>query len=467
VRSGPNSLARPVAGFVGCNASLARSSSGELKSNTSNRIADARLAAGIFFPQRPSLRLTSHGHSPSISDKIIRAGARESSFQDAAQALEELADVTISCRQLSRIAHEVGQQLRVERDQRVTEFQAGRLKAEVETRPALALVGVDGGRLQMRSEGDGPGAHDGSWREDKISVLATAAIASFDSDPEPELPDCFRNREYVEKLVRGIGGQSAMSPPDPQAESPEDSPHTTTNQKDSPRKRPELLVRTYVASTCSSEQFGPMVAAEAQRRNFMSAAFRAFLGDGAAWVWKLQHQYFPTFRAVVDFLHVLGHLFGAVKAAESGTENRWVVFQSWAEACWQGRVDQVIEQLRELLDGLEPLSDAELESVADDDPRKILAQELGYLERNRERMDYPSYRQEGLPCTSSHVESTVKLFNRRVKGSEKFWGESGAETILQLRAAFLSEDSRLSRHLKTRPCSPFRHYKARKNRWAA
>ena len=92
---------------------------------------------------------------------------------------------------------------------------------------------------------------------------------------------------------------------------------------------------------------------------------------------------------------------------------------------------------------------------------------LGYLEDNRERMDYPPYRREGLPWTTSHVESTVKIFNRRVKGSEKFWSEAGAEAILQLRAAFLSEDGRLDRHLKERPSSPFRSYKARKTGEAA
>ena len=50
----------------------------------------------------------------------------------------------------------------------------------------------------------------------------------------------------------------------------------------------------------------------------------------------------------------------------------------------------------------------------------------------------------------------MKIFNRRVKGSEKFWSEAGAEAILQLRAAFLSEDGRLDRHLKERPSGPFR-----------
>jgi hypothetical protein len=399
--------------------------------------------------------------------KILRANVREPSFQDAAEALEDLAEVTISSRQASRLAQEFGQELRTERDHHVEQFQARQLKARVETRPALAVIGVDGGRLQIRGEGDGPGAHDSSWREDKISVLATAAITGFDSDPEPDLPECFRNREYVEKLVRGVAGQGPISQPDPQAETLVDAPPAVADKKGNTRERPELLVRTYVASTCSSEEFGPMVAAEAQSRNFMNAVHGAFLGDGAAWIWKMQHQYFPTFQAVVDFLHVLGHVFAAAKAAETEAEKRWALFQSWAEACWQGRVGQVIERLRALGDNLAPVAEGETECLSDDDPRKILDQELGYLQRNLERMDYPRYRQDGLPWTSSHVESTVKLFNRRVKGSEKFWGDVGAEAILQLRAAFLSEDDRLRRHLKTRPCSPFRTYKARENRQAA
>ena len=54
-------------------------------------------------------------------------------------------------------------------------------------------------------------------------------------------------------------------------------------------------------------------------------------------------------------------------------------------------------------------------------------------------MRYDAYRRAGLPLTSCHVESTVKLFNRRVKGTEKFWSEEGAEAILQLRSDYLSE----------------------------
>ena len=61
-------------------------------------------------------------------------------------------------------------------------------------------------------------------------------------------------------------------------------------------------------------------------------------------------------------------------------------------------------------------------------------------------MDYPEYRRLGLPISSAPVESTIKQINRRVKGTEKFWLEGGAEAILQLRAAQLSQDDRWNRN---------------------
>src|SRR5262249_27795261 len=131
-----------------------------------------------------------------------------------------------------------------------------------------------------------------------------------------------------------------------------------------------------------------------------------------------------------------------------------------------GQVGEVIEQLRVLRDNQRSSEEAEVEAPSDDDRRKLRHQELSYLEHNRDRMDYPRYRRNGLPCTTNYVESTVKIFNRCVKGSEKFWGEMGAEAILLLRAAFLSKDEKLAQYLN-RPISPFRNYKAREDSKAA
>ncbi len=71
---------------------------------------------------------------------------------------------------------------------------------------------------------------------------------------------------------------------------------------------------------------------------------------------------------------------------------------------------------------------------------------MGYVENNRSRMDYPRYRQLGLPISSAPVESVIKQVNRRMKGTEKFWVEGGAEAVLQIRAAYLSEDGRAERY---------------------
>jgi len=66
-------------------------------------------------------------------------------------------------------------------------------------------------------------------------------------------------------------------------------------------------------------------------------------------------------------------------------------------------------------------------------------------------MDYACFRREGLPITSAAVESLIKQFNQRVKGTEKFWNNGGAECVLQIRAAYLSEDDRSERFHEQRP----------------
>jgi hypothetical protein len=83
-----------------------------------------------------------------------------------------------------------------------------------------------------------------------------------------------------------------------------------------------------------------------------------------------------------------------------------------------------------------------------DAPREIVRRSVAYLRNNQQRTNDPEYRRQGLPVTSALMESFVKEMNWRVKGTEMFWNNpSGAEAILALRAASLSEDSRLANTL--------------------
>ena len=120
----------------------------------------------------------------------------------------------------------------------------------------------------------------------------------------------------------------------------------------------------------------------------------------------------------------------------------WDIYCRWAQAVWSGHVGEVLIELQ--------LRQQELGLPTDDDsehsPRYIVAIALRYLTNQQSRMRYDVYRRDGLPITSSHIESTIKQINRRVKGSEKFWSNGGAEALLQLSADYLSE---------TEPLAPF------------
>lgn len=431
------------------------------------------------------MRLDSHNFSPTILGKILRAAARSTSFDDAAESLADEAEVAISGRQVGRIAHEVGEQLQQNRDRRVDEFQNQQAMPEAPVVPRLAVVYVDGGRLHTRSEepGKGPGVHAAAWREDKVANLVTMNTETHDADPHPDLPECFTQKKEVVELVQGIAGQGSLADvvegcdkdppvltvcvPAEEDAGPIGERNATTGAIENKPKRswpPEPLVRTCQATLESSDEFGPMVAAEAHRRNFFAAQLRAFLGDGSSWIWTLLRTYFPTFEPIVDFVHVLTYVYLAAKAVGGSATVVWNRYLDWATACWQGRVATVLEELRAIHEAMPlPENPKELKPT---DPYEVIRVTIGYLTNNEARMDYPRYRRAGLPTCSGLVESLVKQFNRRVKGTEKFWNPSQAETILQRRAAFLCDDERLTKHMKTRPISAYRTYKTTRKRKA-
>jgi hypothetical protein len=145
----------------------------------------------------------------------------------------------------------------------------------------------------------------------------------------------------------------------------------------------------------------------------------------------------------------------AAWAVGADEAERWSVYVVCMRACWQGRVREVIEELR-LWQGKigEPPEGEELDGKY---PRVLVAEALSYLMNNQERMDYPRYRREGLPITSSLAESLVGEVNARLKSEQKYFNRpDGAEAILQLRAAVLSEDGRLERFFEQRPGNPHR-----------
>jgi hypothetical protein len=386
---------------------------------------------------------------------IARAMGRLNSAAQATFALQ-LARINISCSQVQRIAQQIGNELASQRDHKVVQQRRRELPVRVDVQPAVVAVEIDGGHLRTRAGDQGPGVHEVQGKENKVAALVTLTSTTSQDDPQPEPTPAFAEPRRVQRLMQQLNGW-AGEPSDVPENAAEEAVGAAAGPE--PHNAPVRLVRTCVASMADSHTFGPMMAAEAQQRGFYQAPRKAFVSDGAAYNWSIWRGYFADFEPITDFLHAVCYVFGAAWGVGGTEAERWSLYQKWMRACWQGRVGEVIEELKgcQVRVGLVP----EGEELPARDPRRLVAAALSYLGNNRSRMDYPRYRRAGLPITSSLVESLVGEFNARVKSPQKFWNRpNGSEPILQLRAAVLSEDDRLERFFAQRLGWPYRSRKA-------
>jgi hypothetical protein len=422
------------------------------------------IVAGTFSPLRTVLGLDEHGYSSSVIERIVTATARFSSFRDATCAVQ-MAGIDISETQLRRLAREVGAELIAQRDQKVMEHRLRQLATRTEVIPEAVVVEVDGGRIRTRLADAPPGVHDAQNKEDKIACLATLAGPTFTADPCPEPPQAFTCPRRVQRLVAQMNGDAGEAPSPVIPEESTDSSRRSNCTREGERWSPKRLVTTCVASMETSVSFGPLMAAEACERGFYHARRRAFVADGSAYNWSIHRGYFADFEPIVDFLHAVCYVYASARAVSVDEPSGWTQYRVWMRACWQGRVGDVLAELdgwQERL-GEPPAEDGSAE--ASRDPRRVVYRTRSYLRNNQGRMAYPRYRREGLPTTSSLVESLVGEVNARVKSKQKYWTRlDGCESILQLRAAVLSQDDRLARYFANRPGCPFRNRRRANNK---
>lgn len=384
--------------------------------------------------------------SPAVLEKKVLAAAFAPSYANGEAVLRKIGGIDLTGRALNKTAVKIGTEMVVARDAGVDAYfqqPLPRAHAKPKTPIQLACVSVDGGRMQTRTDGGGPGVHDQHWRETKNALFMRMKSQVFTCDPHPDLPACFADRKRMKSLLKGVG---------PEAEQSEQSSATVDEQPAANDWRPERLFRTCLSSLEDSDAFGRMMEVEADARGFYRAQKQAFVSDGLPYNWTIQQRHFRDFTPILDFVHAVERLYEAAGALHADADARWQDHLRWTRACWRGEVASVIAEWKVHQESLGcPPKDCEKT-----DPRKILADAIGYFENNATRMNYPEYRHQGLPTTSAHMESFVKELNVRVKGTEKFWndGPSG-EAILQIRAAALCDDDRLTDFLQNRPGHPF------------
>lgn len=429
-----------------------------------NRSIIARHVVGIFFPQRPLLKLDNHGYSAGILLKIITASAQVKSFKQASRVLKDIGEFYVSPKHINRLTGEIGRELQEQRDRDTEDYVHHRRTEPTKPAPVAAAVHLDGGRVMTRQAEAGVGVHGQQWKEDKVACLHELAGPTFSEDPHPQPPQCFLDAPNVDQMVRDIQAHTGKREENelPQLQelglagklsSPEKPTAEPDGEEDKRLWPPKRQGRTCVATMANSAEFGKIVAAEACAQNFSAADRRALLGDGGKWIWTIQAKWFKEYTAIADFVHPLTYLYVTATVLASSVEERWQWYVNWLTMCWQGRCRDVITDLEERL---QTLGGAD-ERSPPTHPRQVLPRTITYLQNNCPRMNYAEYRKNGLPVTSSAVESLIKEFNVRIKGTEKFWNRpEGAEAILQVRAAVLSDDDRLARHIAGRPGNSFR-----------
>ncbi len=393
------------------------------------------------------------GFSPRAQQKIVYAGVESVSYQRASDHLAALSDLGVKPKPVERLVQRIGRERIDQRDAAVAAHQRLPLMARDAVAdperpcPAVAMVSVDGGRIQVRPESskDVASERTSHWRESKVSVLETYQSPVYQADPDPHVPRCFLDLKRTMEVVRGLGhalpvglsfeGETGARGPGQEP----DEPKTTGRSRAARPGRPERLVRSVLASRACSDDFAPMMHQAAWERNFFGADRRVFLGDGLAVNWTIQRRCFSTFKPILDFVHALSYVFAAAFAGRAKAEGV-EVYGRWIQAIWSGQIATILPELEARSAVLGPPPS----ECAESDPRSLVFEALRYLRNNADRMRYDEYRREGLPIMTSAVESVIKLINQRVKGSEKFWSEPGAEAILQLRADYMSETEIMS-----------------------
>jgi hypothetical protein len=385
--------------------------------------------------------------------KAVRLGGKLP-FREASEDLWELARIKMSATHLQRVTERIGTEWTVERDRDVERFRANTLERthteKLASGSVAAAVMLDGGRVQTRAPEQERGVHEPRWQETKVACCLTLSSRETLLDPQPEPPSKFLEPTEAARLA--LEFKSRGRPADGKsADGKSVEPKRPRKKKDKKKRRVKPLVRTVVATMADSETFGWQMATEVQRRGLDQLKRKGCVCDGQRYNWTLfeLHLLAWGFIGILDFLHLLAYLYDAAHAWRGNDRAAgWRQYETWLRWAWSGKAGLLLKSLRCAAAELETACCGKAKGAKEHCEARLetVRETLGYVENNRTRMDYPEYRRQGLPISSAPVESTIKQLNRRVKSTEKFWLQSGAEAVLQIRAAHLSGDDRVDRY---------------------
>jgi len=286
---------------------------------------------------------------------------------------------------------------------------------------AATLTGLSLGAETIRTTTEAAGqALDAQLREAAATVEQTKAPAG-PVDPAPDLLVAetdgvmVRYRDGWHEVKLGVVGGW--------------NPALSADQR-------HLRAPSYVAARAGADAWAARWGAEVARRGGLEevdytgdgirpgiATLRPLvvLGDGARWIWKAAAAQFGDRIEIVDWYHAMEHVWTVARAIYGdGT----AAATAWAEAGETALYEQGASGLLERLRELTPATEA---------ARATVATERGYVQTNRARMDYPTFRAAGYPVGSGAVESSAKhVIQQRMKRAGCRWSDRGGQALAVL-----------------------------------
>jgi hypothetical protein len=331
-----------------------------------------------LYPGDEQLDIVGTTRSPGMRRMMARVGSK-STFKEGRDDLEVLAGVTVSAKDVERVAEAVGADMelwsRRERKRWLTYRPTGVVAKTIEV---------------MYIEADGTG----------VPIVR-------------------------EELAGRRGKQSDGSSRTREAKLGCVFTQTRVDREGRPVRDPAST--TFVGAIEKSEPFGRRLYAEAVRRGLYQAKRVVVLGDAAEWIKQIQVMHFPQAIYINDLYHAREHVAGLCHALFSGQDKKIASHRKrWWSDLDAGRVEKII-------------AEAEHQLAADGSNRDKATGEITYLNNNKDYMGYAELRRRGLFVGSGVIEAGCKsLIGQRLKQSGMEWSVRGANAIIALRCTILS-----------------------------
>lgn len=183
----------------------------------------------------------------------------------------------------------------------------------------------------------------------------------------------------------------------------------------------------YTATLASSTAFGKRLRTLGHLCGADNTSRVGIVADGAEWIWQQVSKYFPTRTQIVDYYHVLQHLWEVAKARFPDAPEEAGAWMDRQQArLLSDRVAQVLQDI-----GQWPPKTPDQQGLR----RRVLT----YLHTHARRMRYQTFAEQGYHIGSGVAEAGCKaVVQARMKGPGMRWKQAGAEAILQLRCGVCS-----------------------------